>query len=85
MTPLETALQKTIAKTGPDLQTIWTRRLLAGGAVYFLLGGREVRLVVAGGTIYYLVQKKIIQTETDKAIKQAQNSLEDLKNKIFGK
>ena len=80
MSPLEQEIQNRIAKEEPKELEKWTNRFIVAGAVYFLLGGREVRLVVGAGTAYYLVQKKVIQTERQKAIE----TLEEAKKRLFG-
>jgi hypothetical protein len=84
MTPLEQDIQNNIAKVTPDLKQIWTIRLLAGGAVYFLLGGRNVRMVAAGGAVYYLVEKKYIKTEIAKAENKVIETFEQMKKRMFG-
>jgi len=84
MSPLEQEIQANIARIEPDLKQKWARRFLAGGAVYFLLGGREVRAVAAVGAVYYLVQKKVIQTEQQKVVTKVVESFEEMKKRLFG-
>jgi len=42
-----------------DPKKVWATRILTGGAIYYLLGGREMRVAVAGAAVLYLVNKKI--------------------------
>lgn len=79
-TPLEQEIALRIEAKEPDVLQLWTRRFLAGGAIYFLLGGKEVRFVAAAGAVYYLVQKKVIQSEKQKVIE----SVEEIKKRLFG-
>ncbi len=91
MSPLEQQQAAMIArgKVQPDELTKWSRRLLAGGAVYFLLGGREVRVVTAAGVIYYLVQKKVIQEKQEQFKEDVKDKgkemYNEIKNRLFGK
>jgi len=85
MTPLEEQIQANMLKVVPDLKQVWTIRLLAGGAVYFLLGGRSVRLVAAGGAVYYLVEKKYIKTQTQQVEQKVVETFEAMKQRLFGK
>lgn len=84
MTPLDALAAQRIEAKEPELLQKWTNRFLIGGAVYFLLGGREVRFVVAGGTVFYLVQKKVIQSETEKAKAKVTETFEEMKRRLFG-
>ena len=43
-----------------DPKKVWATRILTGGAIYYLLGGREMRVAVAGAAVLYLVNKKYI-------------------------
>lgn len=85
MNALESQIQERIATPTLSEKEKWAHRFLAGGAIYFLLGGREVRAVVAAGTVYYLVQKKVIKDKTEDTKNKVQENLDALKKKLFGK